>query len=41
VIYCDGTYGDLPVPTREYYEFAGWFTAIEGGTQKNSETVSK
>ena len=33
------TYGELPVPTREGYTFAGWFTASEGGTAVTSETV--
>lgn len=26
-------YGELPVPTREYFLFAGWWTAVEDGTQ--------
>ena len=25
------TYGELPVATREYHRFAGWWTAAEGG----------
>lgn len=24
-------YGELPVPTRDYYTFTGWYTAAEGG----------
>ena len=28
-----GTYGTLPVATRDGFAFAGWFTAAEGGTQ--------
>jgi uncharacterized repeat protein (TIGR02543 family) len=39
-IYCDGTYGDLPTPTREYYDFVGWFTAASGGTQKTESTAA-
>ena len=26
-------YGGLPVPTREYWDFAGWWTEVSGGTQ--------
>ena len=25
------TYGDFPVPTKEHYQFAGWFTTPDGG----------
>ena len=32
-------YGALPVPTRDYHDFAGWFTAAEGGTQVTAESV--
>ncbi len=33
-------YGDLPVPiAREGYEFVGWFTVAEGGTQVTSDTT--
>ena len=31
--------GDLPIPTREYYSFDGWFTESTGGTQITSKTV--
>jgi len=35
-----GIYGNLPVPfDREGYEFIGWFTAAEGGTQITSDTT--
>ena len=34
-----GTYGALPTPTRTDYEFDGWRTAIDGGTQVTSETT--
>ncbi|MBR4545054.1 MAG: InlB B-repeat-containing protein, partial [Oscillibacter sp.] len=33
------TYGDLPTPTRTNYNFAGWFTAKDGGTQITSSTT--
>lgn len=33
------TLGTLPTPTREGYEFIGWFTAVEGGTQITSDTA--
>ena len=33
------TLGELPVVTREGYEFAGWWTAASGGTQVDSSTV--
>ena len=32
------TYGELPTPTRRFYDFAGWFTAAEGGTQVTAAT---
>ena len=31
--------GELPEPTREYYNFAGWFDAAEGGNQITAATV--
>lgn len=31
-------YGTLPVPTRDGFNFVGWFTAAEGGTQVNADT---
>ena len=34
-------YGDLPTPVRSGYEFLGWFTSADGGTQVTAEdTVS-
>lgn len=30
--------GELPVPTRTYYTFDGWFTATEGGEQVTAES---
>lgn len=32
------TYGELPTPTREGYEFAGWFTEQNGGTKVMADT---
>lgn len=29
----DGTYGELPTPTRQGYDFLGWFTAQTDGAQ--------
>ena len=31
--------GAMPIPTMDYYTFAGWFTEAEGGTQVTEETV--
>ena len=37
----DATYGDLPTPTRTGYTFAGWYTAVSGGTKiEQSSKVS-
>lgn len=33
-----GTYGPLPTPTRKGYDFTGWWTAKEGGTEITSAT---
>lgn len=35
----DTAIGSLPVPYREGYGFAGWFTGINGGTRVTSETL--
>lgn len=34
----DSTYDDLPTPTRTGYNFSGWFTEQNGGTQIKSDT---
>ena len=34
----DSAYGELPVPTKNCYNFEGWFTAKDGGTQVKAET---
>lgn len=31
--------GNLPVPTRNYYTFDGWFTASSGGTRYTADTI--
>ena len=31
--------GTLPTPTREGYNFLGWYTALEGGDKVNSSTL--
>jgi len=38
VVYYEGNYGDLPTPTREHYDFVGWYTLAEGGKQITSES---
>lgn len=38
IVKFDGTYGDLPIPTRENYAFVGWFTAATGGEGITTQT---
>lgn len=38
IVTYNGYYGVLPIPTRERYEFVGWFTQLSGGTQITSMT---
>ena len=33
-----GDFGELPKPTRNYYNFAGWYTSKLGGTRIESDT---
>ncbi len=33
------TYGDLAVPTKENYEFVGWFDSLIGGSEITAETI--
>lgn len=33
------TLGTLPTPTRDYYTFDGWFTAVDGGEEVTADTV--
>lgn len=35
----EDSYGTLPVPTRDNYTFAGWFTSATGGTQVSENDV--
>ena len=34
----NGTYGELPNPTREKYDFLGWYTEIDAGEQIKEDT---
>ena len=38
-VYYGNTYGSLPIPTRDYYSFNGWFTSSSGGNKVTSSTV--
>ena len=38
-VYYGQAYGDLPVPEREHYGFAGWFTEKDGGTEITKDTI--
>lgn len=38
-VYYGSSIGALPVPTREYYTFNGWFTQPVGGTMVTEDTV--
>lgn len=40
VVY-DAPYGELPSPTRHGYDFLGWFTQAQGGSEVTAETVVK
>ena len=35
----DSAYGDLPVVSRDYYDFTGWYTSADGGTKVSSSTL--
>lgn len=37
--YCSQALGELPTPQRDYYNFVGWFTEVDGGTEITSESV--
>lgn len=39
LVYAGDVYGDLPIPTRRGYDFAGWFTAAEDGDAVQSTDV--
>lgn len=38
-VYYGQTYGELPTPTLEHYDFAGWYTEVSGGTKITSDSV--
>ncbi len=38
-VYDTETYGELPTPVREYYNFLGWYTAQTTGTKVTPDTV--
>ena len=40
VVYNGSPCGELPVPSRLSSSFAGWYTALEGGTRIDAETVA-
>lgn len=37
-VYYTATYGNLPTPTRDYYDFDGWYTSASGGTKITSSS---
>ncbi|MBQ2661266.1 MAG: InlB B-repeat-containing protein [Clostridia bacterium] len=39
VVYYGSKYGVLPVPTRQYYSFTGWYTEKTGGTKITADTT--
>lgn len=38
-VYYGQAYGELPVPERIGYNFVGWFTEADGGTQITADTI--
>lgn len=36
---CGKAIGTLPIPTRDYYTFNGWYTAASGGVKVTSSTI--
>ncbi|MBQ6708636.1 MAG: InlB B-repeat-containing protein, partial [Clostridia bacterium] len=38
-VYYGQVYGELPVPTREHYSFAGWYTDAENGTEVTADSI--
>lgn len=36
--YCGTQIGNLPTPTRDYYDFTGWYTVKSGDDEKNKVT---
>ena len=39
-IYINSQYGELPVPSREGYDFLGWYSDSSGGTEITENTVA-
>lgn len=39
MVECGGTFGNLPKPTKNHYDFVGWFTASTEGTQISASTI--
>ena len=39
VVKCGEAMGHLPTPTRDGYDFVGWFTAVDGGDEVGAQTV--
>lgn len=39
LVYLGEASGTLPAPTRDHYDFNGWFTAASGGTKVTADTV--
>lgn len=39
VVYCGIIFGELPVPTRDYYTFTGWYTSASDGTLITADTM--
>ena len=39
-VVCGSQYGNLPTPTKENYNFAGWFTEREGGERITENLIS-
>ena len=37
-VFCGQEIGSLPTPTRDYYNFLGWYTATSGGTKITTTT---
>ncbi|MBQ0012389.1 MAG: PASTA domain-containing protein [Clostridiales bacterium] len=38
-VYLKESYGNLPVPTKAYYHFDGWYTSATGGSRVTSDTI--
>lgn len=38
-VYKGSSYGSLPTPTRDYYDFEGWYTSLSGNTKISSSST--